>query len=159
LYPSTPTPLHDDNGASVDHNEDENEDNDDTEDKGWTDGFELEDVEKDDIVVLYCEDPRDKCALRVASIDKLVWIARIIKISVLKKRSSSGLKLASITATFYRNTEKDFTKPVKPSVTTQMKITETSLLHVFKEDSFDVVSLDDSQIQEVTEFIRLHCSP
>lgn len=123
-------------------------------DNGWSDGFEISDIEPNNVVVICCENGKDVCALRVPSLnDKYVWIVRVKSVKLLQKRTHDGLQMANIKATFFKNNERDFTQTSFPSITTTIKVCETSIFHIFEEENTNV-TLDDSQIDEITNFIQ-----
>lgn len=123
-------------------------------DNGWSDGFEISNIEPNNIVVICCENSKDMCALRVPLLeDAFVWIVRVKSINILRKRTSDGLKMANIKGIFFKNKERDFTQTVLPSITTSIKVCETSVFHIFEEDNANV-TLDDSQVEEITNFIK-----
>jgi hypothetical protein len=61
--------------------------------------------------------------------------------------------MANIKGIFFKNKERDFTQTVLPSITTSIKVCETSVFHIFEEDNANV-TLDDSQVEEITNFIK-----
>ena len=139
-------------------------DEDDTESvNSWEDGFKVSAIEKNDSIVINCQDP-DGAAMRVGKLGScFVWVARIKSIRLLKPKKSKKNKkakdkepkMATIHAQFYYNREKDITQPLKLNKKVEkMTIQETSLIHVFSNET--LIKLTKSNIQDIIDFMRIY---
>ena len=98
-----------------------------------------------DHVVIYCKDANDSCALKLPNIDEYVWVIKVVTVKE-KKRAVT----ADITGWFYKNNEKDITKPLimrkKPGPT--INITEDAIVKVYAADDEDF-ELTEENIKDI----------